>query len=164
MFFFNKKAENLAQAPEYWLIVLEENCLLRIFLVAWLNPKSINFFLLTSENDSEGSAIAGSSWGGGFGEGGGAEDVLGWGSGSGSGNSGGGGIGISTMPTSNSRKTSFFFPFFHPSFEKGNMNLEASTLALPLRPFGPKQGHSGKGLLVEPSLGTSSIWAGGHVG
>ena len=55
--FFLTKDENLAQAPAYWLIVLEVYCLLRIFRVPRLNPKEINLLLLTEVRDSEGSAI-----------------------------------------------------------------------------------------------------------
>ena len=38
------------------------------------------------------------------------------------------------------------------------MTLEAAALALPLRPSGPKQSHSDKGLLEDPSLLTQLSW------
>ena len=65
---------------------------------------------------------------------------------------------MSIIPTSSNRNAFFFFPLLHPSSERGNMTLEAVALALPLRPSGPKQGHSDKGLLEDPSLVTQLSW------
>ena len=88
----------------------------------------------------------------------GAEDVLGWDPEPEAGGSGSEGMGMSTIPTSSNRKTFFFFPLLHPSSERGNMNLEAVALTSPLRPSGPKQGHSDKGQIEDPFLKTLLSW------
>ena len=155
IFSFLTKEENLDQAPAYWLIVLEVYCFLRIFRVPRLNPSDLNRPRLTEVKDSGDSANDSAAWAGRtWGvepEKGGAEDVLGWDNEPEAGGSGSEGMGMSIIPTSSNRNAFFFFPLLPPSSERGNMTLEAVALALPLRPSGPKQGHSDKGLLEDPS-------------
>ena len=91
-------------------------------------------------------------------KGGGAKDVLGWDNKPEAGGSGSEGIGMSIIPISSNRNAFFFFPLLHPSSERGNMNLEAVALTSPLRPSGPKQGHSDKGQLEDPFLKTLLSW------
>ena len=72
--------------------------------------------------------------------------------------SGGEGMGMSKIPTSSNRRTSFFLPSSRLSSRIGNKNLEVAALTLLWKPTEPKQGHSSKGLLIDPSLKTWRFW------
>ena len=72
--------------------------------------------------------------------------------------SGGEGMGMSKIPTSSNRRTSFFLLSSRLSSRIGNKNLEVAALTLLWKPTEPKQGHSGKGLLIDPSLKTWRFW------
>ena len=66
--------------------------------------------------------------------------------------SGGEGMGMSKIPTSSNRRISFFLPSFRLSSGKENRYLEVAALTLLWNSVEPKQVHSGKGLLKDPSL------------
>ena len=68
------------------------------------------------------------------------------------------GMGMSKIPTSSNRRTSFFLPSSRLSSGLGNKNLEVAALTLLWKLTEPKQGHSSKGLLIDPSLKTSRFW------
>ena len=67
-------------------------------------------------------------------------------------------MGMSRVPTSSSRRTSFFLPSSRLSSGRENRNLEVAALALLWKSAESKQGHSGKGLLKDPSLKTWLSW------
>ena len=61
-------------------------------------------------------------------------------------------MGMSKTPTTSNRRTSFFLPSSRLSSGTGNKNLEVAALTLLWKLTEPKQGHSSKGLLIDPSL------------
>ena len=145
------------------MIVLELYCLLRTGRVPRLNPSFLNRLRLTEVRDLGELAIATAACDYCTGadepetreE---AKGVFGRDIEPRAACSGGEGKGMSKIPTSSKRRTSFFLPSSRLSTKVGNKNLEVAALILLWKPTEPKQGHSGTGLLKDPSLKTSRFW------
>ena len=128
-----------------------------------LNPSFLNRLRLTEAKDLGNLAIASAAWANCAGAaepetGEEAKDVLGRDIEPEAECSGGEGMGMSRVPTSSSRRTSFFLPSSRFSSGRKNRNLEVAALALLWKSAELKQGHSGKGLLKDPSLKTFLSW------